>query len=163
MKLIIFLPTFNAPCMRPKIRCDRYCANFFRPFWPSKRGLKKRKSKSPPSQCLAKNEAKLIHCPFNSNARVLVYFKQQLSVHFYMEVIALMCRSIWTFWNDYIFGNLQLTCTAKCKAFFSQIVAFVILIIQRSEWSFLTAFWTMARRLSSIVTFVLFHFNKISQ
>jgi hypothetical protein len=32
--------------MRPKIRCDRYCAKVFRPFWPSKRGLKSRGSNS---------------------------------------------------------------------------------------------------------------------
>ena len=24
-----FLTTFNAPCMRPKIRWDEYCVNFF--------------------------------------------------------------------------------------------------------------------------------------
>jgi hypothetical protein len=26
VQLVIFLSTFNAPCMRPKIRCDGYCA-----------------------------------------------------------------------------------------------------------------------------------------
>jgi hypothetical protein len=40
MQLVIFLPTFNVLCMRLKIWCDGYCAKFFRPFWPCKRGLR---------------------------------------------------------------------------------------------------------------------------
>jgi hypothetical protein len=33
VQLVIFLPTFNAPCIRPKIRCDSYYAKIFGSFW----------------------------------------------------------------------------------------------------------------------------------
>jgi hypothetical protein len=33
MQLVIFLPTFNAPCIRRKIRCDSYYTKKFGSFW----------------------------------------------------------------------------------------------------------------------------------
>jgi hypothetical protein len=40
VQLVIFLPTFNAPCIRPKIRCDSYYAKNFGSFWVSKQALR---------------------------------------------------------------------------------------------------------------------------
>jgi hypothetical protein len=41
VQLVIFLPTFNAPCIRPKIRCDSYYAKNFESFWYLNRRLGK--------------------------------------------------------------------------------------------------------------------------
>jgi hypothetical protein len=39
MQLVIFLPTFNAPCMRLKIRCDGWKRKYFGFAWQLNRAL----------------------------------------------------------------------------------------------------------------------------
>jgi hypothetical protein len=40
VQLVIFLPTFNALCIYPKIRCNSYYIKNFACFWASKHGLR---------------------------------------------------------------------------------------------------------------------------
>ena len=55
----------------------------------------------------------------------LEHFKQQLGVHFYMEIIILMSWSIWVSRNDHIFQGIQPS-IPNCRAIFKKEFSLVI-------------------------------------
>jgi hypothetical protein len=54
------------------------------------------------------------------------YFRRQLNVRFFMEIIILLCWSIWMSRNNLIFRNEEAS-KDKCKAIFRNVFALVIL------------------------------------
>jgi hypothetical protein len=58
-------------------------------------------------------------------SEVLLHFKTQLAVPFFMEIITVMCQSIWCSRNDFIFNGVQPSlahCMNKFKTEFALVV-----------------------------------------
>jgi hypothetical protein len=58
--------------------------------------------------------------------QIFDYFRRQLNVQFFMEIIILLCWSIWMSRNNLIFRNEEAS-KDKCKAIFRNVFALVIL------------------------------------